>query len=177
MRCVTIAFDFALKAVSGILLHPHWGLTLFAVVFVSTLLATLIAPDTLPPTDPDPLPLPIMLALYSAMFTGLAVLSWRLRVPDSPARPIPEDRLAEIQSWLKHRIDVDKAHEIITDYGPAGTDWLTGFDAWYAESGLNTDDLWYYDTPAEWWEQMWGQQGFALIRGGAVVDFWMLSMN
>lgn len=38
-------------------------------------------------------------------------------------------------------------------------------------------ELWYYTTSPERWENLCGEDGFALVRGGHVVDFSMRSMN
>ena len=179
MRCIELAFELVLKVLGWVFVAAHWVATGFATVFVTTLLVTSIFPDAIPPTDPHPLPLPLMLALGSVIFTGLAVLCWRFPNCNHNAAtgPIPEARLAEIESWLQRRISVEEAHETIRNDCPDDPEMLAGFNSWYADNFRPTDELWYYDTPASRWEQMWGENGFALIRNGKVLEFMMWSMN
>ena len=39
------------------------------------------------------------------------------------------------------------------------------------------DELWWYQTPQETWDMLCGREGFAIVRGGAIVDFIFTAIN
>ena len=51
------------------------------------------------------------------------------------------------------------------------------FRAWIADHDLSADELWKYDTGGDSWENLHGECGYAIVRRGAVLDFWMGMMN
>src|SRR5205085_1547279 len=51
------------------------------------------------------------------------------------------------------------------------------FRAWIADHDLSTDELWIYDTGGDSWENLHGECGYAVVRSGVVLDFWMNMMN
>lgn len=48
---------------------------------------------------------------------------------------------------------------------------------WLAERDLSTNELWEYDTAGDSWENLHGECGYALVRDGRVIDFWMYAIN
>ena len=51
------------------------------------------------------------------------------------------------------------------------------FRAWIAAHDLSAFELWKYDTGGDSWENLHGECGYAIVRRGVVVDFWMDMMN
>lgn len=43
--------------------------------------------------------------------------------------------------------------------------------------GRRGDELWWYDSPPETWEQLCGRAGWALVRAGRVIDVELVMMN
>jgi hypothetical protein len=49
--------------------------------------------------------------------------------------------------------------------------------AWIEEHMQPGDELWWYDTGGDSWAKLCGENGFALLRDGKVVEFYMWQMN
>lgn len=48
---------------------------------------------------------------------------------------------------------------------------------WLAKRDLTSHELWEYDTAGDSWENLHGECGYALVRDGRVIDFWMYTIN
>ncbi|MBL8849545.1 MAG: hypothetical protein JNG89_07670 [Planctomycetaceae bacterium] len=48
---------------------------------------------------------------------------------------------------------------------------------WIESGGYSADALWEYDTGGDSWENLCGECGYAIVRDGKVIDFWMYEMN
>jgi hypothetical protein len=111
------------------------------------------------------------------VFTPLVVFCWIRRLRFKPQTEISAERLAEIQSWLEKRITLEDANEMICrDQGIANAE-CNGISDWYAQHSLPEDELWFYNTPDEEWEALAGEDGFAIVRNGTVIDFLMYGEN
>lgn len=176
-------FDLVMGLLSIVLRYSHWVATGYAVLFLAGLLAETLSilPDAEPATGDASLPRPVLLVLGSVLFTGLAIECWRNRLarhrPETASAPIPAARLAEITRWLRRRVDVAEAHAMLRDGSADNNATNEVFDSWHADNACEDDELWYYDTPAESWENLGGENGFALVRDGRVVEFMMWTMN
>jgi hypothetical protein len=51
------------------------------------------------------------------------------------------------------------------------------FREWLVNHDLSSAELWEYDTAGDSWENLQGECGFAIVRDGVIVDFWMYMMN
>jgi hypothetical protein len=88
-------------------------------------------------------------------------------------------RRDEIGSWLEERISIDEAIGRVWEHNrlditPAAVD---DFKGWIDKAMKPDDELWYYNTGGDTWENLRGEDGFALVRDGRVVDFYMWYMN
>lgn len=113
---------------------------------------------------------------------GLSDLRDLFRRPasrDNP--PPPPERLAEIAIWLQRPISPAEALAIMARIDPAMKDrnqpCVRGLQAWIGEHREPGDQLWWYDTGGDSWENLRGEDGFAIVRNGNVIAFYMLEMN
>lgn len=90
-------------------------------------------------------------------------------------------RHAEIRSWLRERVSVDKALEMMREderiVGRTDEAAVTDLKGWIDKSLEPGDELWYYDTGGDSWENLHGENGFGIVRNGQLVDFYMWWMN
>lgn len=49
--------------------------------------------------------------------------------------------------------------------------------SWLSASAEISDELWEYDTGGNSWENLHGECGYAIVRGGRAIQFWMCQMN
>lgn len=95
--------------------------------------------------------------------------------------PTPQARLDEIASWLQQRMSVAEAVAEMSEsdryYGSRGTPMCDALERWIAAYMREEDELWRYDTGEKSWTQLAGEMGFALVRGGAVVEFFTIEEN
>lgn len=89
------------------------------------------------------------------------------------------ERHDEIGSWLRERLSVEEAVGRMKESDEAlGISQSSDeFNGWIDKSLQAGDELWYYDTGGDSWYSLCGENGFAIVRGGKVVDFYMWWMN
>jgi hypothetical protein len=98
------------------------------------------------------------------------------------------DRLAGIWRMLKRRVTLEEAIAMTAPYRgrrkshrpPVGEDGddPTALELRRLASGMEPgDELWYYDSEPEQWENLAGENGFAVVRGGRVFSFYMHMIN
>ena len=51
------------------------------------------------------------------------------------------------------------------------------FEEWVRSHSTPGDELWYYDTGGDTWENLCGEDGFAIVRQGQVSEFWVYAEN
>ena len=115
---------------------------------------------------------PWFLGPAALMFLIAAVASWRIRRALPPLSSdywvkMREMRLAEITHWLQKPISVKET--------PAEA--RPHLERWLQTVALPGDEVWFYDNGEEAWNNLAGENGFALLRGGRVVEFMMWEMN
>jgi len=49
--------------------------------------------------------------------------------------------------------------------------------SWLALRDYSSDELWKYDTGGDSLEDLGGECGYAVVREGEVIDFWLYQMN
>jgi uncharacterized protein (TIGR02996 family) len=113
-------------------------------------------------------------------------------------------RTREIQSWLRRRVSVAEMQAHMAEWdkllGPRRSLWArlrglfkrtrpvesepqgeTSGARWireWAESHMQAgDELWRYDTGGDSWQHLCGEMGYAIVRGGKVVEFTVIMEN
>jgi membrane protein required for beta-lactamase induction len=109
-------------------------------------------------------------------------------------RIAPEEAIAALEAFNASVIEPTVRQEIVeglfllfTGLWIAGVFWrivdgprrtsVDCFRAWIADHDLSADELWKYDTGGDSWENLHGDCGYAIVRRGVVLDFWMDMMN
>jgi uncharacterized protein (TIGR02996 family) len=113
-------------------------------------------------------------------------------------------RVREIQSWLRRQLTVTellsqmaewdkppspsrsllervrglfkRAPAAVSEARPEGPH-VCSMREWIEANMWPGDELWEYDTGGDTWENLCGEMGYAIVRGGKVVDFAMFMMN
>jgi hypothetical protein len=89
---------------------------------------------------------------------------------------IPPERLREITSWLQQPIGVAEAVARVVEFDGIARNPIRGggrsLQAWIQKHMQPDDELWWYDTGGESWANLRGESGFAVLRGGKVVEFY-----
>jgi len=87
-------------------------------------------------------------------------------------------RTREIQSWLRRRAAITEmpTGELKWEASPTRPT-LEVNRAWAEEHMRPGDELWEYNTGGDSWANLCGEMGYAVVRGGRVVEFIMLMMN
>lgn len=174
-------FRLLLSTIDLVLRYSHWGATVLACLYIILLVFNIspLLPDLVAPPDRSQPSTTVMLSFGAAMFSILAVAAWRQRVvrysDDAPS--VPAARLNEIASWLDRPLTLVEAHQIIYADSPDDLSMVAAIDTWYNNNANQSDQLWFYTTPEKDWEQLGGENGFAIVRDGNVVDFMMWWMN
>ena len=168
-----------------ILLTPHWFLTLL--VLMGVVLAGVNLLNLQPPPKNYS---PWSLGVSIAVAVILAIITWinRLRqrknkFTNEQLTEMHVQRLAEIQRWLIRRSTTDEAHEMIAaPYGFSNdqkrkSKAIEAFNNWLEKSSSSDTELWFYDSGTSSWEHLCGEDGFAVVKQGKVIDFYMHLMN
>ena len=159
-----------LQQVAVIVMATHWFLTMAALACGSVFVASVLG--VLPPLTGRNAwaTSPWFSGPVALMFLAAAVVSWRNRPPplsDEQRAHMVQLRLAEITNWLQRRISIDEAP----------VEARRHLEQWLQPAALPGDEVWSYDNGEEAWAHLAGESGFALVRGGKVVQFLMWEMN
>lgn len=172
----------------------HWFYTFVAPIYFVSYAA--IAFDWLPEamTSEDRSPLRgIWLLVFGIFCTFGAISTWiqkatAVQPTEEELRERRERRLAYAQSLLIRRVTVAEVHEMIaeqwelpksidSEWCDAEAEVRAAFDEWFSQRISPEDALWFYDTSDELWNNLAGQNGFALVREGKVIDAMGWTMN
>lgn len=83
-----------------------------------------------------------------------------------------------VQRWLVEPVTFDEARDMLTvEIDGVLVSEASGLDEWLSKEFQPGDELWYYDNGEEAWKHLGGRCGFAIVRGGAVVDTYLWRMN
>jgi hypothetical protein len=102
---------------------------------------------------------------------------WMVTVGRVPLDEI-HARTREIQSWLRRRAAVAELSTGALKWdAPLKQPTLEVNSAWAEEHMRAGDELWEYNTGGDTWAHLCGEMGYAVVRGGKVVEFIMLMNN
>lgn len=107
----------------------------------------------------------------------------KITYTDEQLRDMREARVREIKLILRRRLPVEEACEMVSkDYVRLGRneDGKRESDrihSWFSNCAQEGDELWFYDTGGDSWEHLRGENGFAIVRNGEVVEWNMWFMN
>ena len=87
-------------------------------------------------------------------------------------------RIAEIGGWLREQLTVEKGQELLAcGAGKQAATVARAVEEWVRSNSEPGDELWYYDTGGDTWENLCGERGLAILRAGQVREFWMYEEN
>lgn len=90
-------------------------------------------------------------------------------------------RTREIQSWLRRRLAIAEfsTGKLLweTPLTLRSTSGLEPDLPWATDQMRPGDELWEYNTGGDTWANLCGEMGYAIVRGGRVVEFVMAMMN
>ena len=148
------------------------------------LLCGLVAAGTVPPSKDGLFShSPWLLVVAAFFFLFLATSDWIVRlgtdaIPEQQAAEMRARRLAEIADWLRERVTIEEAASRVAEGAGKLTESIAlGFEEWVRRNSSPGDELWYYDTGGDSWEHLCGENGFAIVRRGRVIEFWMHELN
>jgi len=104
-----------------------------------------------------------------------------------PARAADGDSAGIPEEWLVERVDVEQAEQMFPGVSDERTKLTPeiakpfGYqhDQWEALKAemKSGDELWTFSSPADYWKNLAGRLGIALVRDGKIVDVIVTAMN
>jgi|APLak6261691555_1056199.scaffolds.fasta_scaffold12337_1 hypothetical protein len=87
------------------------------------------------------------------------------------------------KEWLLERVTVDAAEKLhavqVDELGPNPVPFGFQNGAWrsFIANMRPGDEIWEFSSPAEDWENLAGRGGYAMVRGGEIVQHIVTIMN
>lgn len=86
------------------------------------------------------------------------------------------------QEWLKEQVSVTEAEATHTyskppiiagiPFGFANADWIE-----FKSLMQSGDELWFYSSPQESWDELMGTEGYVIIREGKIIAEMVTALN
>jgi hypothetical protein len=185
MERILTAIFHPIRFVVRILFAPHWFFTLLSLTGITWFVVIVF--DMLPSSKHRPV---WWLGVGAVLFAFAAIKSWIERFrrrafeySDEQLEEMRVQRLAEIQHLLIRQLTADEARNMMAELDKILHEpkrqrkAMTAFDDWLTQNAASEDELWFYDTGGDSWEHLHGEDGFAIIRNGQIVDCYMWMMN
>jgi hypothetical protein len=113
-----------------------------------------------------------MLILTGIIIAIISTILYREHRSNRQRAIVPAAQPQNPDGDLTDRTSVAELERDQKTYGPSNAKWQA-----LKSEMIHGDELWYYCTSPESWQQLHGRAGIALVRRGQVVDRLVVLMN